>query len=92
MLRHAPVMSCRPNPTSSWFRSPEGRRYIRHFGALIVLKIALLATLYFVFIAPQPRANTAPDRVYDAIRGAPAAATVPAAPPSDSTTPREPTP
>jgi len=84
-------MSCRPNPTSSWFRSPEGRRYIRHFGMLIVLKIALLAILYFVFIAPQPRASTAPDRVYDAIRGAPTA-TVPAAPPSDSPTPREPTP
>lgn len=70
MLRHAPVMSCRPDTTSSWFRSFEGRRYLRHFGGLIALKIVLLAILYFIFIAPQPRADTSPDRVFDAVRGA----------------------
>ena len=87
MLRHAPVMSYRPHAAASWFRSSEGRRYLRHFGALIALKIALLTILYFIFIAPQPHADTAPDRVYDAIRGTSA---VPAA--SDTQTPREPTP
>lgn len=89
MLRHAPpVMSCRPATTSSWFRSAEGRRYLRHFGALIALKIALLAVLYFAVIAPQPRADTAPDHVYDAVRGVPASATPTTASPS----PREPAP
>lgn len=85
MLRHAPVMSCRPDTTSSWFRSVEGRRYIRHFAGLIALKIVLLAILYFIFIAPLPRADTSPERVFDAVRGVSGAA-------ADHQTPREPTP
>ena len=90
MLRHAPVMSCRPDSTSSWFRSFEGRRYLRHFGGLIALKIVLLTILYFIFIAPQPRADTSPDHVFDAVRGthsAPAAA-IPDKP-ADNQTQRE---
>ena len=71
MSRHAPVLGNRgPDHASSWFRSTEGRRYLRHFGGLIALKITLLAILYFVFIAPQPRADTSPDHVFDAVRGA----------------------
>ncbi|MBN8885974.1 MAG: hypothetical protein J0I77_09660 [Rudaea sp.] len=80
MLRSSPAISPRPDPASSWFRSVEGRRYGRHFLGLIVLKIVLLTALYFVFIAQQPRADTSPDRVFDAIRGTPAAA-APASPP-----------
>jgi hypothetical protein len=79
MLRSSPALGPRPAPASSWFRSVEGRRYGRHFLGLIALKIVLLTALYFVFIAQQPRADTSPDRVFDAIRGAPAAA--PANPP-----------
>ena len=45
-----------------------------------MLKIVLLTALYFVFVAQQPRADTSPDRVFDAIRGAPAAA-APTSPP-----------
>ena len=87
-------MSYRSNHAVSWFRSIEGRRYLRHFGGLIVLKIVLLAVLYFVFIAPQPRADASPDRVFDAMRGAPAAGSAPApAGHSAATQPqREPTP
>ena len=84
MLRDAPVMSCRPDTTPSWFRSFEGRRYIRHFGGLVVLKIVLLTILYFIFIAPQPRADTSPDRVFDAVRGV----SVNAAPPGEPADPK----
>jgi len=71
MFRHAQALGNRgPDHASSWFRSGEGRRYLRHFGGLIALKITLLAILYFVFVAPQPRADTSPDRVFDAVRGA----------------------
>jgi hypothetical protein len=44
----------------SWFRSPAGRRYGRHFAWLIAAKIVLLSLLYFVFIAPQSRVDTSP--------------------------------
>ncbi|MBS0583202.1 MAG: hypothetical protein JSS42_08890 [Proteobacteria bacterium] len=94
MFRHAPALGNRgPDRASSWFRSVEGRRYGRHFFWLIALKIGLLAALYFVFIARQPRADTSPERVYDAIRGAPAAAAARApADQPDRQPPREPTP
>ncbi|MBS0515393.1 MAG: hypothetical protein JSS16_07965 [Proteobacteria bacterium] len=75
MLSHAPVavVLC-TDSAPSWFRSVEGRRYRRHLLWLVVLKIVLLAAIYLIFVAPQPRADTSPDQVYDAIRGAPAAA------------------
>jgi len=44
----------------SWFRSRAGRRYGRDFAFLILAKIVLLTILYFVFVAPQPRADTSP--------------------------------
>ena len=94
MLRYVPAMSHRWNPAAPWFRSAEGRRYLRHFGGLIALKVVLLAVLYFVFVAPQPRTDTSPDLVFDAVRGAPAAGALPAAAgrSTDSQTPREPKP
>jgi hypothetical protein len=87
-------MSYRPDHATSWFRSAEGRRYLRRFGALIALKIILLTALYFVFIAPQPRADTSPERVFDAIGGAHAAsaAQTPASQSSSHPTQGEPTP
>lgn len=91
MLNREPATAMRPPDSApSWFRSAEGRRYGRHFLGLIALKIVLLAALYFVFIARQPRADTSPDHVYDAIRGVPAAA-APASQP-DSQPPSEPPP
>jgi hypothetical protein len=95
MLSHEPATAIRyPDHAPSWFRSAEGRRYGRHFLWLIVLKIVLLAALYFFFIARQPRADTSPDRIYDAIRGTPpAGAAHPSAnPPTDGQPQREPTP
>lgn len=94
MLSHEPATAIRlPDPAPSWFRSVEGRRYGRHFLWLIALKIALLVALYFIFIARQPRADTSPERVYDAIRGAPAAiATRAPAGQPERQPPREPTP
>jgi|GEM_PF-5933528 len=51
----------------SWFRTPAGRLYYRHFGTLLAAKLALLLILYFVFIAPQPRADTSPAAVFSAL-------------------------
>jgi hypothetical protein len=51
-------------PSASWFRSSMGRRYYRHFAALLAAKLVLLLILYFVFIAPQPRADTSPAAVF----------------------------
>ena len=48
----------------SWFRSNAGGRYYRHFAALLAAKLVLLLILYFVFVAPQPRADTSPSAVY----------------------------
>lgn len=90
MLRHAPAPSYPPDHTTSWFRSAEGRRYLRHFGGLIALKIVLLTVLYFVFVAPQPRADTSAGHVFDAVGGA-RAAPIPASQPSASQPQREPT-
>jgi hypothetical protein len=53
--------------SASWFHTPAGRRYYRHFGMLLAAKLALLLILYFVFIAPQPRADTSPTAVFSAL-------------------------
>ncbi len=53
--------------SASWFHTPAGRRYYRHFGALLLAKLALLLILYFVFIAPQPRPDTSPTAVFSAL-------------------------
>jgi hypothetical protein len=52
------MQSDRSAYAQSWFRSPGGRRYGRDFAFLILAKIILLTILYFVFVAPQPHADT----------------------------------
>jgi hypothetical protein len=44
----------------TWFRSRDGRRYAWELGAIIVVKLALLVLLWFVFIKPWPRQPAAP--------------------------------
>jgi hypothetical protein len=51
------------NPHRSWFRSAEGIRLGLEVGAIVAAKIALLAVLYFAFVAPQPHADTTPAAV-----------------------------
>jgi hypothetical protein len=46
--------------TTSWFATRGGRRYGIELGLLLLAKLALLTALYFLFIAPQPRADTSP--------------------------------
>lgn len=52
----------RPPPSSnrSWFHTREGRRYGSELAVIIVVKLALLAVLWFVFIKPWPRPATPP--------------------------------
>jgi hypothetical protein len=42
----------------SWFRSAAGLRFGAEIGLILAAKLALLALLYFAFVAPQPRADT----------------------------------
>lgn len=65
-----------PASAGSWFRSAAGRRYKIHFAWLIVAKAVLLAALYFIFIAPQTRADTSAEAVRNRI--VPAAVAAPA--------------
>jgi hypothetical protein len=48
---------------TSWFATRAGRRYGVELGLLLLAKLALLTVLYFLFIAPQPRADTSPGAV-----------------------------
>jgi hypothetical protein len=48
---------------TSWFATRAGRRYGIELGLLLLAKLALLTALYFLFIAPQPRADTSPGAV-----------------------------
>jgi hypothetical protein len=60
---------------SSWFRSAAGRRYGLEFALIVAIKFVLLALLYWLFIAPQPRADTSVDALRERMLGsAPAAA------------------
>lgn len=52
---------------ASWFHTHAGRLYYRHFAALLAAKLVLLLILYFVFIAPQPRADTSPGAVFSVL-------------------------
>ena len=45
----------------SWFRTRDGRAYLAGLGAIVALKIALLAALYLAIIAPQPRVPPTPE-------------------------------
>ena len=49
-----------PSPGEAWFRTRDGRRYGWEIGVVIVVKLALLIVLWFVFIEPWPRPATAP--------------------------------
>lgn len=48
------------SPTGTWFCTRDGRRYAWEIGLIIVVKLALLAVLWFVFIKPWPRPATSP--------------------------------
>lgn len=43
-----------------WFRTAPGRRYGIELGAIVLAKLALLALLYALIVAAQPRADTSP--------------------------------
>jgi hypothetical protein len=43
---------------ASWFATRAGRRYGVELGLLLLAKLVLLSALYFVFVAPQPHADT----------------------------------
>jgi hypothetical protein len=47
----------------TWFRTREGHRYGVEIGLIILVKLALLVVLWFVFIKPWPRPETPPATV-----------------------------
>jgi hypothetical protein len=49
-----------PSPGETWFRTRDGRRYGWEIGIIIVVKLAVLILLWFVFIKPWPRPATPP--------------------------------
>ena len=72
MTDPAPAASCvasdsvkgpSPSPGEAWFRTRDGRRYGVEIGVIIVVKLALLVLLWFVFIKPWPRPETPAARV-----------------------------
>ena len=60
---------------TSWFATRAGRRYGAELALLLLAKLVLLAALYFLFIAPQPRTDTSPDAVQSHLLDAKSAAT-----------------
>ncbi len=69
-----------PQRASSWFSTRTGRRYNLELALIVLAKLALLALLYFLFIAPQPRADTTPAAMQRHLFNA-NSATIPAASP-----------
>ena len=57
----------------AWFRTREGRRYGWELALIIVVKMALLIVLWFVFIEPWSRTATPPATVVHQFYTAPAA-------------------
>ncbi len=57
----------------SWFRTRDGRAYLFGLGAIVALKIALLAALYLAVVAPQPRVPRTPDAQRTHLLGPPPA-------------------
>ena len=41
-----------PSPGKSWFRTREGHRYGWEIALIVGIKFALLAALWFAFVAP----------------------------------------
>ena len=60
---------------TSWFATRAGCRYGIELGLLLLAKLALLMALYFLFIAPQPRADTSPGAVRSHLLDAKSSAT-----------------
>jgi hypothetical protein len=48
------------SPAKTWFQTRDGRRYGWEIGTIIVVKLALLAVLWLVFIRPWPHQPIAP--------------------------------
>jgi hypothetical protein len=55
---------------SSWFQGRAGRRFGLEMGLVVLAKLAALTLLYFVFIAPQPHADTSAASVRAHVAGA----------------------
>lgn len=49
-----------PSSEDMWFNTRDGRRYGWEIGCIIVVKVALLVVLWFVFIRPWQRPAMAP--------------------------------
>ncbi|MEP6942717.1 MAG: cytochrome oxidase putative small subunit CydP [Betaproteobacteria bacterium] len=49
-----------PSPAATWFHTRDGRRFGCEIGVVVVVKLALLVVLWFVFIEPWPRPGPAP--------------------------------
>jgi Mg2+/Co2+ transporter CorB len=64
----------------SWFRTAAGLRVAAEVGVILAAKVAVLVLLYFVCIAPQPRADTSPASVRAHLLAADEAAVEPATP------------
>ena len=62
-LTHVSADRPSASPAGTWFRTREGRRYAWEIGLIIVVKLALLVVLWFVFIEPWPRPATSPASV-----------------------------
>jgi len=48
------------SPSGPWFRTREGHRYGWELGLVVVIKLALLAVLWLVFIQSWPSRTTPP--------------------------------
>ena len=49
--------------SSRWFRTAAGHRFGREIALLLVLKVVLLAALWWVAVRPAERADTSPTSV-----------------------------
>ena len=51
------------SPGEGWLQTRDGQRYVWEIGAIIVLKLALLVALWFLFIKPWSRPPPPPATV-----------------------------
>ena len=59
----SPLNAAKGERRSSWFRTVAGHRFGREIAALLILKVALLLTLWWVVVHPATRADTSPAAV-----------------------------
>ena len=52
-----------PHARRSWFRSRDGHRFGVEFALIVLVKIALLVMIWYMFFAPQPHPDTSPGAV-----------------------------